>query len=158
MSPGKLELVGGAQPEEQPAQADVTSRVEPAVAPRAGPWMDRRQRSYFALLVLTAGALYTAYLIYRPFLTSLFLAVVLTIAFLPIHERIARRVRGNIMAALLTTTAIVLLIIVPLMMMTVRLVSEAASFYGFISQQGGSIWSSRSAWLNEGVQRFAEQT
>src|SRR5262245_3201991 len=161
MSAGKLELVSGAQPEGRPAspvEPDATARTETAASPRAGPWMDKRQRSYFALLVLTAGALYTAYLIYRPFLTSLFLAIVLTVAFLPIHERIARRVRGNTWAALLTTTIVVLLIMVPLLLLSVRLASEAASLYSYISQQGGTAWSTRSAWFSEGVQRIADQT
>jgi membrane protein required for beta-lactamase induction len=37
--------------------------------------MDDRQRSYLVLLLLTVGAICVAYIIYRPFLKSLFLAV-----------------------------------------------------------------------------------
>jgi predicted PurR-regulated permease PerM len=120
--------------------------------------MDERKRGYVVLLLLTAAALYIAYIIYKPFLTSLFLAMVLTIAFLPVHEWISRRVRGNTLAALLTTVVVVLVIMVPLLLMSVRLVSEAASLYASLSQEGGGAWSNRSALLNEAVQRAAEQT
>jgi predicted PurR-regulated permease PerM len=120
--------------------------------------MDERKRSYASLLLLTAGALYMAFIIYRPFLKALFLALVLTIAFLPIHDWVARRVRGNTVAALITTTIVLLVIMLPLMFITIRLVSEAASLYGFLSQQGGAAWSNRSELLNDAVQRAAEQT
>jgi predicted PurR-regulated permease PerM len=125
---------------------------------KAGPWLDERRRSYLALLVLTAAALGIAYIIYRPFLTSMFLAVVLTIAFLPMHEWISRRVRGSTWAALMTILAVVLLIMLPLTYVSIKLVSEAASLYSYISQHGNDFWNSRSAWLNEGMQRVSEQT
>jgi len=120
--------------------------------------MDERKRSYASLVLLTAGALYMAFIIYRPFLKALFLALVLTIAFLPIHDWVARRVRGNTVAALVTTTIVLLVIMLPLMFITIRLVSEAASLYGFLSQQGGAAWSNRSALLKEAIDRAAEQT
>jgi predicted PurR-regulated permease PerM len=154
MSQGKPQLVGGSRPEEAP------SSPPPAIDPTllAGPWLDERRRSYLALLVLTAVALAIAYIIYRPFLTSLFLAVVLSVAFLPVHEWISRRVRGNTWAALTTTLAVVLLIMLPLTYVSIKLVSEAASLYNYISQHGNAIWNSRSAWLNEAIQRASEQT
>jgi predicted PurR-regulated permease PerM len=120
--------------------------------------MEDRNRSYIALLVLTAAALYAAYLIYRPFLKALFLALVLTFAFLPVHQWVARRVRGKTVAALITTTLVLLVIMLPLMLISIRLVSEAVSLYGFVSQQAGNAWSHRSAWLTEAVRRASEQT
>jgi predicted PurR-regulated permease PerM len=154
MSPGKPELVGS-QPE-KPPPSSAQAGIDPAS--RAGPWMDERKRSYASLLLLTAGALYMAYIIYRPFLKALFLALVLTIAFLPIHQWVTRRVRGNTVAALITTTIVLLVIMLPLMFISIRLVSEAASLYGFLSQQGSAAWSNRSALLTEAVDRAAEQT
>jgi len=120
--------------------------------------MDQRKRSYVALLLLTAGSLYVAYIIYRPFLKALFLALVLTIAFLPIHQWVARRVRGNTLASLITTSIVLLVIMLPLMLITLRLVSEAVSLYSFVSQQLGGAWSNRSTLLNEALQRASEQT
>ena len=99
--------------------------------------MEERERSYVALLVLTAAALYLAYIIYRPFLKALFLALVLTFAFLPVHQWVARRVRGKTAAALITTTLVLLVIMFPLMLISIRLASETVSLYGFVSQQAG---------------------
>ena len=160
MSPGKPQLVGSSQPEERPSsQTDTIGREAGSVSqPRLGAWMEDRNRSYVALLVLTAAALYAAYLIYRPFLKALFLALVLTFAFLPVHQWMARRVRGKTLAALITTTLVLLVIMLPLMLISIRLVSEAVSLYGFVSQQAGNAWSHRSAWLTEAVRRASEQT
>src|SRR5260370_20150968 len=112
------------------------------------------------MLMLTAGAFYVAYIIFRPFLTAIFLAFVLTIAFAPLHEWIARRIRGANTAALVTTTVIMLCILVPFILISVKIVAEAASFYSFLSQQ----WSAGGAWdhhldrLSEALQRAAEDT
>jgi predicted PurR-regulated permease PerM len=124
----------------------------------SGPWMEERRRSYFALLLITGAALYAAYLIYRPFLKALFLALVLTIAFSPVHDWVLRRVRRPTLAAIITTLAVVLLIMAPLLYISSSLVSQGASLYGFISQQMGGTWSGHFAWATEGVQRLAEQT
>lgn len=163
MSQGPLKFGGGAHPEQppsSPAQPNVApvERVDPSQAVRPAPWMDERRRSYLTLLLLTAATLYIAYIIYRPFLTSLFLAVVLSIAFLPVHQWISRHVRSNTLATLTTTAAVLLLIMLPLTLISIQLVSEGASLYAFISQHGNEVWSSRSAWLAEAIQRASEQT
>ena len=162
MGPGKPRLVGSSQPEERPssaAQTDTSGREAGSISqPRPGPWMEEGKRSYVALLVLTAAALYVAYIIYRPFVKALFLALVLTFAFLPVHQWVARRVRRKTVAALITTTLVLLVIMFPLMLISIRLASEAVSLYGFVSQQAGTAWSHRSAWLTEALQRASEQT
>lgn len=162
MSSGKPQLVASSQPEERPSSAertDTSRREAGSVSqPSLGPWVDEGKRSYLALLALTGAALYVAYIIYRPFLKVLFLALILTFAFLPVHEWVARRVRGKTIAALITTTLVLLVIMFPLMLMSMRLASEAVSLYGFVSQQAGTAWSHRSAWLTEVVQRASEQT
>lgn len=128
-----------------------------ADTPALRPFPEPRS-SYIALLVLTAGALYVAYIIYRPFLKALFLALVLTIAFWPLERWIARRVRGGTARAIITTLAVLLVIMLPLMLISLRLFSEAASLYGFVSEKVGGSWSGHFAWLNEAVDRIAEQT
>jgi predicted PurR-regulated permease PerM len=164
MTPGKPKLVFGAHTQKQeppslPEQAlPVASEVDAAARPGPGPGTAGQKMPYVVLLVLTAGALFVAYIVFRPFLTALFLALVLAIAVMPVHQWIARRVRGPNTAALLTTAAVVLLIMVPLMLISLMLVSEAAGFYSFVSQQGASLWSSRSAWLSETIQRIADHT
>jgi predicted PurR-regulated permease PerM len=118
-----------------------------------------RQFSFVVLLLLTSAAVYVAYLIFRPFLTSLFLALVLTIAFLPMHAWITRRVRSANAAALITEAMVVLFILVPLLLISIKLLSEAASLYNSLSQQqwGAAAWSGHFAWLSDAVQRIAER-
>jgi predicted PurR-regulated permease PerM len=160
MRPEKPKLVGGSQPE-RPSSAEqaVGNAAEPALGLAPKPWMEKRKFSYVALLILTGGALYVAYIIFRPFLTSLFLALVLTIAVLPLHEWISRRVRGPTAAALITTATVLLLILVPLILMSLKLVAEAASLYNFLFQKWSAApWSGHFAWLSEAVQRVAERT
>jgi predicted PurR-regulated permease PerM len=64
-------------------------------------------------LALVALFAYLLYLIFSPFLVPLCWAVVFTIMFLPVHQRIRRRIRGPNRAALLTTLLVTALIIVP---------------------------------------------
>jgi predicted PurR-regulated permease PerM len=164
MDPGKPKLVGGSRPEEPlpPLSSEQTTASVSAVAPglrlTTELQIHDRKVSYWALLALTAGALYLAYIIYRPFLKALFLALVLTIAFWPLYQWIAKRVRSGTARALLTTLAVILLIMLPLLFISFNLVSEAASLYGFISQNVAGNWSGHSAWLNEGLGRISEST
>ena len=162
MGSGRPELVGGGQPEERrssPEQAGASVREPvPPLRLTTPSQIQQRKRAYLSLMALTAGALYLAYIIYRPFLKALFLALVLTIAFWPLYKWIARRVHGGNLRALITTTAVVLVIMLPLMLISFRLVSEAVSLYGFISQKVGGTWSGNFAWLNDAVGRIAEQT
>ncbi len=161
MTPGKPKLVGGSQPEERGAEeqaAGTAAAGEPALAVKPPPWIEKRKVSYVVLLILTIAALYLAYIVFRPFLTSLFLALVLTIAVLPLHQWISRRVPRSSAAALITTFILVLLVLVPLTLMSIKLVAEAANVYNFISQQWGEApWSGHFAWLSEAVYRAAEQ-
>jgi len=56
---------------------------------------------------------YLIYLIFSPFLVPLGWAVVFTIMFLPVHQRIRRRIRGPNRAALASTLLLTALIIIP---------------------------------------------
>jgi predicted PurR-regulated permease PerM len=100
--------------------------------------LNDRRLSFIVLLILTIFALYLAYIVFRPFVLSIFLSFVLSIAFLPLHDRISRHVRSKAVAALLTTTVIVLFILVPSILLSIKLLGEATSLYGSLSQQ----WSS----------------
>jgi predicted PurR-regulated permease PerM len=160
MAPGKPKLVGGS-PEGLPSsseQAGVDGQsTDSVLGPAPAPWIEQYKLSYLTLLLLTAGAIYAAYIIFRPYLKALFLAMVLTIAFLPVHEWVARRVRGRTLSALVTTAAVVLVVMVPLTFIGVSLFSQAASLYGFVSQQMGGPWSGHFTWATEALQRTADQ-
>jgi predicted PurR-regulated permease PerM len=115
--------------------------------------MSERHFSFAVLLLLTALALYIAYITFRPFLNALFLALVLTIAFLPMHAWIARRIRNADAAALVTEAVVVLFILIPLILISAKLLTETVSMFNAVSQQGwGSTrWSGHYRWLSEAV-------
>jgi predicted PurR-regulated permease PerM len=154
---GSLREAGLSSPEHGSANA-----YGPGPASRATPaqWLDARQFSFAVLLMLTAAAFYAAYLIFSPFLTAMFLAFVLAIAFAPLHQWVTRRIRSATTAALVTTTVVMLCIVVPFILVSLRLVAEAASFYSSLSQQWrtGTAWYTSVSGLSEAAQRAAERT
>jgi predicted PurR-regulated permease PerM len=103
-----------------------------------GGWPNDRLLSFIVLLAVTAASLYLAYIIFRPFLASLFLSFVLAVAFSPLHHWVSRHVRSNSVAAGLTTAVVVLFVLVPSILLSQKLLAEATSLYGLVSQQ----WSS----------------
>jgi predicted PurR-regulated permease PerM len=136
--------------------ADTTADSALPLTPR--PSTVDRQFSFVVLLILTGTALYVAYIISRPFLTALFMALILTIAFRPVHAWIARRIRNANVAAIITETVVVLFVLVPLILISIKLLAETASLYNSLSQQQWStaLWSGHFTWLSEAVDRAAQ--
>jgi predicted PurR-regulated permease PerM len=104
--------------------------------------MDRRQATTtFFLVALAATALYFCYLIARPFLSPIFLAVMIAIVFYPIHVRIQARIRSRNVAALLSTILVIFVLVVPALGLGVVVSNEARGLYQLLSQrsaeQGG---------------------
>ena len=124
----------------QPNEIRPSPGLDTARSP-LGEWLNDRQLSFIVLLAVTAASLYVAYIIFRPFLASLFLSFVLAIAFLPLHHWVLRHVRSNSVAAGLTTAVVVLFVLVPSILLSQKLLAEATSLYGLLSQQ----WSSSGA-------------
>src|SRR5215469_1522175 len=135
----KSRLVSASQPNEsQPSPGPHTAIRSPL-----GEWLNERMLSFIVLLVLTAASFYLTYIIFRPFLGSIFLSFVLSIAFLPLHNWVSRHVRSESVAALLTTTVIVLFILVPSILLSMKLLAQATSLYGSWSHQmssSGGVW------------------
>lgn len=157
MEPLKPKLVGTSRPEEtlsSVAQAAANTAAPPAPVP----WMDNRKLSFTALLILTAGALYVAYLIFRPFLTAIFLAFILLIAFTPLHDRVKRRIRSANAAALVTTSVVMLCILVPSILISVKIVSEATNLYSSVALQTKSGGAWYHGGLPDALERTAERT
>lgn len=69
------------------------------------------QRFLFISLLLLFG--YLVYLVFAPFLVPLTWAVLLTIVFFPLHQRVRDRIPQTNRAALVTTLLLTLLIVVP---------------------------------------------
>jgi predicted PurR-regulated permease PerM len=115
--------------------------------------LNDRQLSFIVLLALTAASFYITYIIFRPFLASLFLSFVLSIAFLPLHNWISRHVRSNSVAAWLTTAVVVLFVLVPSILLSLKLLAQATSLYASLSQQWSSSGDLRR--LSDGLFRMA---
>jgi predicted PurR-regulated permease PerM len=104
--------------------------------------MERKQvTSTFFLMAVTAIALYFCYLIARPFLSPVFLAVMIAIVFHPVHARIQVRVRGRNKAALISTFLVLLLVVVPAVGLGVVVSQELRGLYLLLNErsaeQGG---------------------
>ncbi len=104
--------------------------------------MERKQvTTTFFLIALTAIALYFCYLIARPFLSPVFLAVMIAIVFHPVHARIQARVRGQNKAALISTFLVLLLVVVPAVGLGVVVSQEIRGLYLLLNErsaeQGG---------------------
>jgi len=105
-------------------------------------FMERKPASStLFLLALATLALYFCYVIARPFLTPVFLAVVIAIVFHPIQVRVQSRFRGRNAAALISTTLVVIVLVVPAIGLGVVVSREVHGLYRLLdersAQQGG---------------------
>ena len=93
------------------------------------------------LLVLAAIALYFCYVIARPFLAPVFLALMIAIVFHPIHVRIETRIQRRNLAGLTSTILVLVTVFVPTFILGVLATREAHALYIQLSQrsaeQGG---------------------
>src|SRR5688572_27673021 len=103
----------------------------------------RRRATIIFLVALSAVTLWFCYLIARPFLESLFFAVVLAIVFHPLHAKLHRRIRSANAAALLSTLCVLLTIIIPTFLLSAALKNELTAVYDSLgaggAQDGGLI-------------------
>ena len=104
--------------------------------------MERKQAtSAVFLLVLAAIALYFCYLITRPFISPIFLALMLAIVFHPVHTRIQKRLRNLNAAALLSTVLVLLAFLVPVVGLGIVVRRETSGLYQLLNvksaEQGG---------------------
>jgi predicted PurR-regulated permease PerM len=87
-----------------------------------------------------AGVLYFLYQVFRPFLTVLIWAIVLTVIFSPLFKAILARVRGRrTVAAVLTCILILLLIVLPLTSLGVLLTQQSIALYQSAQENAGSL-------------------
>ena len=88
------------------------------------------------LLVLAALSVYFCYIIARPFLNPVFFAVVIAIAFYPLHTRIHNVIRNPSAAALVSTLCVLLLLVVPAVLVGMAVTGELGQMYQSLSRKG----------------------
>lgn len=86
----------------------------------------RIQGSFFAVLIV--GALILTLLIFMPYLSALFVALILSIVARPLYNYFHRRMHKTI-AALLTVALVILLIIIPFTIFGILLFNEVQNLY-----------------------------
>jgi predicted PurR-regulated permease PerM len=86
--------------------------------------VSKREIRWWALLLVTAVALYLCWLMIRPFLSVLMWAAVLVIVFHPVHRRLVQRTNRPALAALLSCILVILTILVPVSLVTVAVINE----------------------------------
>ena len=101
----------------------------------------KQAASTYFLLALAAIALYFCYIIAKPFLSPVFLAVMIAIVFHPVHVRIQARIRGRNAAALISTIVVLVVLIVPAVALGVVVSNEVRGLYQLLNErsaeQGG---------------------
>jgi predicted PurR-regulated permease PerM len=98
--------------------------------------MDKKQvTTTIFLLALAAIALYFCYLIARPFLSPIFLALMIAIVFHPVHARIQERVRRKNVAALISIIVVLIVVVVPAMGLGVVVSREVRGLYQLLGQK-----------------------
>jgi predicted PurR-regulated permease PerM len=97
--------------------------------------MLKKRLTLIFLLTLTAFSLYLCYLLFKPFLSPLFTALVIAIIFFPVHSRMQRVVRSPSLAALLSTLLVTLIIIVPAVLILLAISQEVSGLISLIDQK-----------------------
>lgn len=96
--------------------------------------MSRDQFIRICFLALLIFIVYQVFLIFFPFIETIFWAAILTFAFYPLYERLKKIFKSNeTPAALATTLIIFLIVIVPVGYLIVNLTTQAIELYQFTS-------------------------
>jgi predicted PurR-regulated permease PerM len=102
----------------------------------------RKQAAIIFLLGLAAVALYLCYLIAKPFLGPVLIAVMLAIVFYPFHARIQLFFRSSSLAAALSTTLVLLIVSIPVVLLGISVSGELRTVVQSLREQseaqGGS--------------------
>ncbi len=97
----------------------------------------RKQAAIICLLGLATVALYLCYLIARPFLGPVVIAVMLAIVFYPLHARLHLFFRRPSMAAALSTILVLLIVTIPVVLLGISVSSELRTVVQSLRERGG---------------------
>jgi len=104
----------------------------------------RQQANTWFLLTLAALALYLSYLVAQPFLSAMFAAVVLAVAFYPLHAKIHVSLARANLAATLSTVLVIFVVAVPAVLLGFVVSRELGHLHRSLAQdsaaQGGGAY------------------
>jgi predicted PurR-regulated permease PerM len=155
----KLKLISRSSESSEQTAIKNTGAIGPVGIPpvQTSAWNSDKQLSLRVLTVLTIGAAYLTYTILRPFLTSLFIAIIMAIASAPLHKFVSRRIRNHTLAALTTTALAIFAVLTPITVVSAKLTVQAISNYRTILSQlsNTATWHAR---VDPVIEQAAEQT
>ncbi len=101
--------------------------------------MENKSHYYFFLMILVGAAILT-FLIFYSYLTSLLLAIVLSVIFRPLHRTISRIfARGNqssSVATFITIGIIAIIVVTPLLFLARQIYTESGHLYYSLTDEG----------------------
>jgi len=95
--------------------------------------VERKRAFQYLLFALLLGLLYLSFLLIKPFLTAIILAVVVAYFFHPIYKAIRFIVRWRALASILTILLVLALVIVPAIFIGTSLASQAKAEYELLA-------------------------
>jgi predicted PurR-regulated permease PerM len=115
--------------------------------------MEKKNAATLLLAGITTAALYSCYLLFRPYITPILFASVIAIVFYPLHRYTQRTVRGTTASALISTLVTLLLTFVPLTFLLFAISNELRGLYQDLAARsagaGGMV-----AYLLQGLERL----
>lgn len=98
----------------------------------------QKSETYF-LFTLLAVMSVIVFLIFKPFLYALILAVIFATVFYPIHRWVVAILKDqDRLAALFTTTLVLFILVVPITLLSVQIFKEATSLYSSLASNGAA--------------------
>jgi len=132
-----------------PPQAELSPPCPPCPAPEIQEGLHTRfARLFFG--VITLLVLYYSYLIIKPYLLNIFLALVLFFTAKPLYHGLTRLLRGyKVLASALTCLILLLVILIPLFSLMGIIATQALEFSSQVTKgmQYGDLWN----WVNAKV-------
>jgi predicted PurR-regulated permease PerM len=129
-----------ASPPEAQAQTSGHAR-KPVAAVAPSPAATR----WVALVVVTAAVAYLCWLIVAPFLDVIMWAVVLVVAFQPLHRRVQARVKSPARAAVVSTLLVLVTILVPLLLAGTAVVHDTVRLGRALQANRGTLLDPRTS-------------
>lgn len=99
---------------------------------------DLHKPQFRFLLISLAISAVLIFFIFRPFLFSLILAVILAVVFHPFYQRVLKITRQHEgLAAIVTTLLVIVFVLTPLTFLGVQILREAQQLYSFLAENSG---------------------
>jgi predicted PurR-regulated permease PerM len=137
-------------PKESQPHPEAPAAPEPCLPCPPQPEREATFPTHFARLffgVITLTVLYFSYLIVKPYLIDIFMALVLFFTARPLHRALSRALFGmRTLASLLTCLILAVVILLPLFSLVSIIANQALEFSGVVRQgiQSGHLWQ----WVN----------